>query len=236
MIDYHCHILPGLDDGAHDVSEAIEIARVLEETGFCEVYCTPHCIRGVYDNAPKNVQSAVIELQKEIDRAGIKLKLHPGMEYYLDEYFYRCLTDLQTLGDTQMVLVESPSQTEPGAIKDAIFQIIRRGLTPVFAHPERYDFLSLSGGEKGLFRKVKSYFIRDSNIRRGDDLTLVEALHQQGCLFQGNIGSFAGYYGSRVTHRAQKMYQRNYYFCFGSDAHKLDSSRNILKFGMGAIR
>jgi len=228
MIDYHCHILPGLDDGCQDLAEAIELARVLKAAGFRQVYCTPHCIRGVYDNTPKVVRAAVAALQQVLDRLGITLRLHVGMEYYLDEYFPQVLSDLQPLGDTGMVLVESPSQADGEALKEAIFTIVRLGLTPLFAHPERYGYLALPTIGSGMFHKVKAYFSGAANDDEACSHSLIGVLQQQGCLFQGNIGSFVGHYGSSVAERARQLQQRQFYHCFGSDAHRPDSAQRIL--------
>lgn len=235
MIDYHCHILPGLDDGCRDLDEAVELARLLAGAGFRQVYCTPHCIRGVYDNTPTAVQVAVAALQQELDRQGIALQLHAGMEYTLDEYFPRLLSDLQPLGDTGMVLVESPSQADGEALKEVIFAIVRKGLTPLFAHPERYDYLALPAASGGLLHKIKAYFT-GAVIDSGDTAhCLVESLQQQGCLFQGNIGSFANHYGSSVAQRARKLKQRQFYHCFGSDAHRPEPTQAMLSAGLAAL-
>ncbi|MCP3177484.1 phosphoesterase [Desulfuromonas sp. KJ2020] len=228
MIDYHCHLLPGLDDGCQDLAEAVELARLLVGAGFRQIYCTPHCIRGVYDNTPSVVQAAVAVLQQELDRQGIVLRLHAGMEYYLDEYFPRLLSDLQPLGDTGMVLVESPSQAEGDALKEAIFAIVRKGLTPLFAHPERYGFLALPASGSGLLHKVKTYFSGATSDGEAGAHSLIGDLQRQGCLFQGNIGSFAGHYGSSVAQRARQLQQRQFYYCFGSDSHRPDSAQRIL--------
>ncbi|MDW7646365.1 MAG: CpsB/CapC family capsule biosynthesis tyrosine phosphatase [Desulfuromonadales bacterium] len=235
MIDYHCHILPGLDDGCRDLAESVELARLLVGAGFRQVYCTPHCIRGVYDNTPTAVRGAVADLQRELDHQGIALQLYAGMEYTLDEYFPRLLSDLQPLGDTGMVLVESPSQADGEALKDFIFAIVRKGLTPLFAHPERYGYLALPASGGGLLHKVKAYFTGTDRDGETGAHSLVEALRQQGCLFQGNIGSFAGHYGSSVTQRARQLQQRQYYHCFGSDAHRPESTRVMLGAGLAAL-
>jgi protein-tyrosine phosphatase len=157
------------------------------------------------------------------------------MEYTLDEYFPRLLSDLQPLGDTGMVLVESPSQADGEALKEVIFAIVRKGLTPLFAHPERYDYLALPAASGGLLHKIKAYFT-GAVIDSGDTAhCLVESLQQQGCLFQGNIGSFANHYGSSVAQRARKLKQRQFYHCFGSDAHRPEPTQAMLSAGLAAL-
>ena len=146
--DYHCHLLPGLDDGSASVAESLEMARLLAEAGFAEVYCTPHCMKGVYDTTPQAVRAGVAELQRAVDLAGIALRLQPGMEYYLDEYFPAALEKPVPLGETGMLLVEAPSQAHPELVQENIFLAVRQGFTPLFAHPERCDFLAAAAPRK----------------------------------------------------------------------------------------
>ncbi len=162
ITDYHCHLLPGLDDGSASLEESLKMAEALAEAGFKEVYCTPHCMRGVYDTTPADVRKGVVELQKAADGEGIALKLHPGMEYYLDEYFPEHLEDPVPLGETGMLLVEAPSQVNPDLVRENLFLVVRKGFTPLFAHPERYDFLApaQSRDEIPFFQKIKGMFSR----------------------------------------------------------------------------
>lgn len=224
MIDYHCHILPGIDDGARDVAESLEMARILAATGFREVCCTPHCIRGSYDTTPAHVREAVADLQAALDREGIALRLRAGMEYYLDEYFLE-LDQLLPLGDSRLVLAEAPSQGNMAVISDGIFRIARQGLIPLFAHPERSALLAVPGTE-GLFRSLWSRFATpDAKISAQNSLNMLKEL---GCLFQGNLGSFSGIYGRQVAERARAMLAQGLYTCLGSDGHRPEPLRNVL--------
>lgn len=224
MIDYHCHILPGIDDGAKYVAESLEMARILAAHGFREVCCTPHCIRGSYDTTPAQVRQAVASLQADLDREGIALRLRPGMEYYLDEYFLE-LETLQTLGDSRLVLVEAPSQGNMAVIADGVFRIARQGLIPLFAHPERCALLAVPGTE-GLIDRLWSRFASaDAKITAQNSLHL---LKEMGCRFQGNLGSFAGVYGRQVAERARAMLDQGIYSCLGSDGHRPEPLAKVL--------
>ena len=143
MIDFHCHILPGLDDGAQNIEESLEMARILADAGFSEVYCTPHLIKGLYNNSPEIVINAVNELQKALAQENIALTLHAGMEYYIDEYLPSFLDkEFPTFEAAPHLLVEAPMHNANiDYIKDVIYQIVRKGFVPVLAHPERYTFL-----------------------------------------------------------------------------------------------
>ena len=97
MIDYHCHILPAIDDGAVSIDESIAMAKSLSDFGYKTVCCTPHCIKGYYDITPQKVREATLMLQADLDNADIPLELWPGMEYMLDEYFSEHADDLLPL-------------------------------------------------------------------------------------------------------------------------------------------
>ncbi len=234
FIDYHCHILPGLDDGCRDLAESLAMAQVLVAAGFREVYCTPHCMHGVYNSTPALVQSAVVALQQQLDNEGISLKLHPGMEYYLDEYFSQKLDDVQPLGETQLLLVEFPMQyVDPEQTKNQIFQIVRKGYTPVLAHPERYQFLLPQKVPGGILSGVKRLFGKAQPQSELSAPGLLAELQQQGCLLQGNIGSLVGYYGRKVQANAEQFQQAGFYRFWGSDGHHPEPTERFLEKAKG---
>jgi protein-tyrosine phosphatase len=224
MIDWHCHILPGLDDGPDTLDESLEMARLLVAVGFRQVHCTPHSILGRFDNRPSQVQKATTRLQKELRRAGIPLLLSPGMEYYLDDYFPVLLEQPQTLGDSQMLLVEIPSQSSAELVRDNILRILHKGYVPLLAHPERSALLSLAA--PALPRWFRRLLPR-RNVPVGSEPDVVTALAQEfqqlDCLFQGNLLSFSGHYGRRVQQAAAGWFDKGLYHCFGSDGHGAES-------------
>jgi protein-tyrosine phosphatase len=140
MIDFHCHILPGLDDGSSNVDESIAMAKALAGAGYTRVCCTPHCMKGYYEHTPQQVREATLMLQADLDNAGIDLTLGPGMEYNLDEYFTSFADDLMPLGDSPLVLCEAPNQANPGIIREGLDLIIAKGFIPLIAHPERSQY------------------------------------------------------------------------------------------------
>lgn len=235
MIDYHCHILPGLDDGCHDLDASLELARLLVAAGIDEVYCTPHCLQGVYDNDPPRVEAAAAELQSRLDEAGLALKLRAGMEYYLDEFLLRSLKDLRTLGDSDLLLVEPSTHADPEQVCELVFQVVRAGYTPVLAHPERYAFLDLASTKRGALAMMGSWFKKRTEPLEKIEESVLGRLRGMGCRFQGNLGSLAGYYGSRVQQRALRLQQLGFYSLWGSDAHGPDSARQYLVAGLDVL-
>lgn len=237
MIDWHTHILPGLDDGAPGVEEALAMARLLEAAGFQTVYCTPHCLRGMYETDPEQVRESVSLLQQQLIDAGIGLRLVPGMEYCLDEFLPERMDALLPLGDSRRVLVETPSNADPQLLKEDIFRLVRGGYEPLLAHPERHAFLAPPGSGSGRLRgPARRWFARgEDGFSTGIEGTLVDDLRLMGCRFQGNLGSFAGYYGSLVRKQAERFLAHGLYDCFGSDAHASAPLEQYLAPGLEKI-
>lgn len=230
MIDFHCHILPGLDDGAVDQREALSMARILATYGFREIICTPHCLTGSYDNTPDQVAEDVEKLQHLLKENGVPLTLFAGMEYHLDEFFYLELDHLQPLGETSLVLAEIPTQGSDELVLEGLQAILDKGLTPLLAHPER-SFLLSQGAPwfRRIWRRAFPFNVTDEGDFSG---TLLNHMREMGCLFQGNIGSFCGHYGQEVQRRALYYLQTGLYDYFGSDGHHTASLEKILSRGL----
>lgn len=81
MIDFHSHILCGIDDGADDLDESVAMARALHAAGFETIYCTPHLIKGCFDADNRAIVSAVSSLQTALREANIPLDIQPGREH-----------------------------------------------------------------------------------------------------------------------------------------------------------
>lgn len=249
MIDWHSHILPGMDDGPAKLDESLAMARAMASFGFTDVFCTPHCIRGSYEPMPLEVRHAVGRLQLELEGAGISLRLHAGMEYYLDECFVTFADNLQPLGRTRLVLCESPPQAPPGLVAEAAGLIVSQGYIPLIAHPERSDVIwqmiidagrepdpadASTPPDAESPGKSLSLWERLFGTRRSRQTPDAEsppdfALLPEVCLFQANLGSFTGFYGGEAQRRAYELLQRGGYHCFASDLHDSRSAPEILE-------
>ena len=106
MIDWHSHILPGVDDGPADIEQSVALAASLAASGFTEVYCTPHLVRGCHEAGNDEVRWSMARLQERLDTGGIPITLRSGREYCLDEYLREALEDPLPLGDSRQILVE----------------------------------------------------------------------------------------------------------------------------------
>jgi protein-tyrosine phosphatase len=256
MIDFHCHILPGLDDGARNLDESLEMARILSGSGFTEAYCTPHLIKGCFDNNKDDIVLATNALQAALRQQNIALTLHSGVEYYLDEFFSAHLKDPLALGGSTYVLVEAPVQAGLEFVKENIFTIVRSGYVPLVAHPERCGFLDsvlrhspftvhsspFTIHRDGLWNMLRDRFSRTRSVftepARGNienGTSGIDILRDMGCKFQVNIGSFTGMYGNTARKRAIGLLQNGVCDKLGTDAHSPQDLKKRLGRGLKII-
>jgi protein-tyrosine phosphatase len=234
LTDCHCHLLPGLDDGPAEIQEAVEIAQVLVSFGFSDVYCTPHLMTGVYKSTPEMIRHGASTLQKVLDADGIPLRIHTAAEYYLDEYLLNALATPLPLS-SDILLIEIPSHIQPTVLKEILYRLIARNrLRPLIAHPERCDVLALDT-PKPFGKWFKILEGRKHSSTSSDDLPLFLQLKEMGCLFQGNIGSFAGIYGELVMAHSHRLLDQGMYDCLGTDAHHSSGLEQWLIQGMRAV-
>lgn len=229
MIDCHCHLLPGIDDGPETLEGSVAMARTLVQFGFAEVYCTPHCISGLYENTPQIVRERLLVTQNALEREGIPLLLRPGMEYYLDSRFPDVLENPQTLGASRLLLVEAPAWAGADLIVANIKNIVASGYVPLLAHPERCTLFPVLSSAPGVLAKACNLL----GFGGSEPVTdLLPQLQSAGCLFQGNLGSFAGRYGRLVEKRAVAFLEAGVYSCLGSDSHPLPGLEEMIAEGL----
>lgn len=222
MIDFHCHILPGIDDGPETIEESIEMAAALRDVGFSSIYCTPHFLKGCFEADPQAIRAAVSVLQMRLDAENINIELFPGREYYLDEFSGNILKDPLPLGNTKYLMIEIPNSMSAEYVKETFFRIKCGGFIPMIAHPERCRFFTTDQKEK------KSRFWFPGLKRRDADSKeegngLIRYLKDIGCAFQGNLGSFGGLYGPEVKQTANQLMEQGLFTHFGTDSHSMRS-------------
>ena len=143
MIDLHSHILPGVDDGARDLADALEIGRMAVDNGIQVMACTPHFMPGVYDNESNDIRRRVENLNGEFIAAGIDLALVEGSDAHVRPDFVQCLRDksLLTLDGSRYVLFEPPHNIMPPRLAELLHNIQMAGYVPILTHPERLRWI-----------------------------------------------------------------------------------------------
>ena len=197
MIDIHCHLLNGVDDGCRDVIESLTSIKIAEEAGFTDIIVTPHYIENYYENDYESIKPQVAELQSKLYDNNILVKLHQGNEVYISEKMGELIAnnEISRLAGSKYVLFELPQKTKVLNLENVISQIKSAGCVPVLAHPERYVFIQ-------------------HNINE------VSKLISQGVLMQCNYGSIIGQYGKDAQKTITKMLKNNMVHFLGTDTHR----------------
>ncbi|MCD7761667.1 MAG: hypothetical protein LUI14_00440 [Lachnospiraceae bacterium] len=196
MVDMHCHILPGLDDGAATMDEAVAMAGIAAASGIAHIVATSHGNCPPYSYTLEEYREAFDALQEELIQREIPVKLHPGMEIFLDGDAVPLLREkrLLTLGGTETVLAEFPFEERPDVVCRRLDELKEAGYRIVLAHPERYIFLQRDPEFAGY-------------------------LARSGCVMQINQGSLVGDFGESCRRLAMQMLQEGIVGVIATDAH-----------------
>jgi protein-tyrosine phosphatase len=152
-VDLHCHLLPGVDDGARTPEDALEMARALVDLGFVAVAPSPHA-RPEYASAEVCVERRQA-LEAALAGAAIPLRLYSNAEHalVLDGFLEGLGTSAsRPVNGGRYVLVEAPYQAPVPALPDLVFRMVRRGVIPLFAHPERCQEFQRPGRAEEVVR------------------------------------------------------------------------------------
>jgi protein-tyrosine phosphatase len=220
VIDLHGHQLPGVDDGAVDLAATRQAIDRMLAQGVEGFVVTPHvrATRLLADGGPERVamvlDTAWSTMTEMCATEYPDLVVRRGAEVMLDHPLPDLSPDWVRLGGTRFALVEFPSMMIPPRAVDALVPLVRAGITPVVAHPERYRNANLSGAEAISWKRA-------------------------GALLQVNSGSLLGNYGTEATQRARKLlalgavdYLAGDYHCRGP--YPIDECRRILQESGGA--
>jgi protein-tyrosine phosphatase len=144
MIDIHCHILSGLDDGAQDIRESVAMARIAYQDGIRHIIATPH-FNASYFNHRELVLNKVRQLQRELDRLRIRITVSPGNEVRLESadfiYEHAKKDHFCYLGPSDKYILLEQRWTEYSKETLTIVRwFLGRGTTPIIPHPERHTF------------------------------------------------------------------------------------------------
>ncbi len=200
MIDFHSHILPGIDDGSKNLEQSIAMVNEAKKVGFTKIISTSHYMENYYECNEKNRKELLEQVQKNVN--GIELCL--GNEIYITNNIIELLQNGQasSINGTKYVLFEFPLiTTKPMNDKEVIYRLVENGYIPIIAHPERYPFI----------QENPDYLFE---------------LEEMGALFQANYGSIIGMYGLKAKKTLKILLKNNLISFFGSDVHRPEQVYN----------
>ena len=198
MVDIHSHIINEIDDGSRSIEMTINMLKKAEESGTTDIIATPHFMRGRFEVEYKEVIQKTEELKKIVKENNIDINIYVGQEVYYSKNLLEYYNDkiIGTINNTKYMLIELPMLGfDIDEVINTIYELQIRGIVPIIAHPERY---------KPFIKKP----------------SMINALINEGMLFQMNAGSIAGDFGNDVKKTATKYLEHNIYSFIGSDAHR----------------
>ncbi|ALV21546.1 tyrosine-protein phosphatase [Carnobacterium antarcticum] len=207
MIDLHCHILPGIDDGAKTMDDSLAMAHAAVAEGITHILATPHYKNGRWDNEKIDILRDVENLQNELNNRDIPLTVFPGQEVRIIGELIEDIqrNKIQFIDETnQYLLIEFPTATIPAFTDSLFFSLQTKGITPIIVHPERNHAI-----------------LNDSNKL----LTLIE----KGALAQLTAGSYVGTFGKKTQKLSKQLIEAGLVHFIASDAHNVQSRTFHLK-------
>jgi protein-tyrosine phosphatase len=222
MIDIHSHILPGVDDGAQTIEDAITMANAATSEGITKIIATPHHKNRHYENPKQKILQHVDQLNAVFKERNIPLTVLPGQEVriygdILKDYENGELLTLAN--ESPYLFIEFPSNHVPRYAEQLLFDIQMKGLVPIIVHPER-------------------------NVEISENPELLYRFVEKGILTQLTAASVAGYFGKKIKKFALQTIEANLAHFIASDAHNttnrgfhMREAYDVIEkeFGTGAV-
>jgi protein-tyrosine phosphatase len=211
MIDLHCHLLPGLDDGSKNMDESIRLARIAIDNGITHAVMTPHITPGRYDNSLATITPVYKEFVKALEQHNLPLQIGMAAEVRLDPLIIEMVESgsLPCLGEhegCQVLLLEFPYDNIPPGSMDMVQWLIKRRIKPLIAHPER---------NRAVIRNID----------------VLEPFIKSGCLLQITACSLTGVFGRHSEKSVLQLLQRGWVSIMSTDAHNLQTRPPELEAG-----
>lgn len=207
MVDIHCHIMPGVDDGSGNMSDSTEMAQLASKLGTRKIIVTPHCNvnsrrRNCWDSEMEN---KFISLQSQLMAKNIPVEIFRGQEVFLSGGFMDGLNQGKfiTLNGSAYVLAELDIRESAATAYSKLHRLVSEGYIPIVAHPERYEFVQ---EQHDAIYKIK----------------------ETGSLIQVNKGSIKGSFGFRAQKASLEIIDTRQADFIASDAHSQYSRTPVL--------
>lgn len=205
MIDMHCHIIPGIDDGADVMDTSIDMLKIAARDGIKKMIITPH-YNNYFENDATSISSRLDDLRSEILKHKIDIEVFPGQEVMLSRNMVEQYKDttIRGLNYSRYILFELPNDKLPDYTFDIIYELKLLGVIPILAHPERYEF---------IINKIST----------------INGFIEEGCLFQITSHSIKGLFGREIQRTAELLIKNEACHFIASDAHSCGRRRPELK-------
>lgn len=199
-LDFHCHLLPGVDDGMATLDQSCTAIAELKRIGFSGAVLTPHIHHGVFDNGTAHLRAVFAAFSETLAASGQTFALYLAAEYFADEHCLHLIEedDLLSLpvADERWVMIEFPIVQASPVASACLAALVSRGYRPVIAHVERYRF-----------------------VRKAPDEWL-DRFARANAVLQVNIGSLSGPHGEFVDQFTRRIRERGFTTLFGTDLHR----------------
>ncbi len=206
FVDIHCHLAPGIDDGAKSWEQSLEMARLAVSDGFEAMICTPHQLGNYGHNSGEIIRRTITQLQQVLTSHRIPLKVLPGADVRIEPCMYDRLKtgDVLSLGDHRKhVLLELPHEIYI-PLEGVLDNLERMGMVGILSHPER---------NQGIMKEPG----------------LLPGLVERGCLMQVTAGSLMGTFGPISQQLAESMLTDGQVHFLATDAHGPKSRRPLMR-------
>ena len=215
MIDIHCHLIPGIDDGARDMADALSLLRLAKEDGINRMVLTPHIHVNRFDNSKEKIFKALKNLKAEMVTANIDLAIAAAAEVRIDAMILPMIERnlVPFLGEYQgqkFLLLELPHSHIPPGSDKLVSWLIKQGIKPVIAHPERNrDILNTPA--------------------------VIKPFQRLGCWFQLTASSLTGGFGENSQQLAEKLLKDGIFNVVASDAHNHKKRPPVLSHAFNKV-
>ncbi len=205
MLDLHCHILPGIDDGAASLDVSLAMARIAIADGIQSIACTPHIYPGLYENTAPGIRWAMAALQAELDDRHMPLRLLEGADVHLEPGLDKAILSgrVPTLAGSRYLLLEPPHHVQPPRFEESVFALKIAGYVPVITHPERLTWIP-------------------------DHYAILTRLVKAGAWMQITAGSLTGRFGGLPRHLSERMLDEGLVHIIATDAHNAERRPPLL--------
>lgn len=211
-VDLHSHWLPGIDDGVRSEAEGLALLAALARAGFTTVMATPHMRPGMFDNDAPLLRQTYAAMADKVKQTQGMPEVGLACEHYLsDTVFERMLAgEALPYPGEKAILVELHAEIFPARLANTFFELQRRKLRPVLAHPERYAAV-------------------------WDDIEILGPLVDGGACMLLDVAALVGKYGRRAKKAATRLVEEGFYQAACSDAHRPDDVKEVIA-GIAELR